>query len=243
MSNGLFAQSWSEYTVPCSDGWVFVGRAGIFSRDVDRKMSRRATVHLASSNDGVANAGVKKKMEELEMLRLSIAAKRGNNVEGAPAFAIAKEQAETKEQEEAKKKEFAELNRMLEEVMAQKRNENDEKIARVQAKRGLSGIKAIADEHAGKKQHFVGKAHFGGPKFENYLITQRFPQSNSKAPAHARNPPQHRDNRRSAGAAARHEQRLCHPRGPMDNAPAGLVSDVCVCERECVCMIHAHTYV
>eukprot|EP00001_Collodictyon_triciliatum_P041836 07519_4 len=84
---------------PCSDGWVFVGRTGIFSRDVDRKMSRRATVHLASSNDGVANAGVKKKMEELEMLRLSIAEKRGNNVAGAPAFAIAKEQAEKKEQE------------------------------------------------------------------------------------------------------------------------------------------------
>lgn len=158
----LFAQSWSEYTAPCSDGWVFVGRAGILSRDVDRKMSRRATVHLASS-EGFENAGVKKKMEELEMLRLSIAAKRGNGVAGAPSFAIAKEQAEKTEQEEAKKKEFAELNRMLEEMMAQKRNENIEKIARVQAKRGLSGIKAIADEHAGKKQHLVGKAHFGGP--------------------------------------------------------------------------------
>ena len=99
-----------------------------------------------SSRDQAArNQAVKQKLMELEKLRSSIASKKGvSDVEAA------EEVARRAVDSAAKAKEAAELNRKLEEMMELKRKENAERQTRAQAKRGIQGIRAVANMHTQK---------------------------------------------------------------------------------------------
>ena len=107
----------------------------------------------SADNARSANKSVQQMLAELELLRMRVAARQGG--EGGDEVAATEEASKLAADQAEQKKEAAELNRKLEEMMRKKRLENEERLTRAQAKRGLAGIKAITKHHSDKHRRML----------------------------------------------------------------------------------------